>query len=87
MHVITTVRLSFPEVIVHRHFSGICWHSSSISSQFGGRLSVFCGIYNVFKISNSIGIGKGIMTLKSIFRGSVTNDFLLFKNCEKIGRC
>ena len=63
MHVMTTVKVSLPEVMVHGQFSGICWHSLSMSFQFGGRFSDFSGIYNLFKFSTSIEIGKGIITL------------------------
>ena len=58
MQVMTTVKVSVPEVMVHGQFSGMCWHSSSISSQSGGVFSRFCGIYNVFKFDISISILK-----------------------------
>ena len=32
------------QVMVHGQASGICWHSSLIASQSGGRFSKFCGI-------------------------------------------
>ena len=57
-HVMTTFKVSFPVVMVHGQFNGICWHSSSISSQFGGLFSRFCGIYNVFKFDINIKIIK-----------------------------
>ena len=81
MHVLTTVRLSFPEVMVHRQFSGICWHSSSMSSQFGGILSEFCGIYSVLKFNIIKKITQRITIVDSNFRSSVAKNFFQFKNC------
>ena len=59
----TTARVSFPEVIVQGQFNGIRWHSSSMSSQSGGRFSDFCGIYNLFRFNMNIEIGKEITVL------------------------
>ena len=81
MQVMTTVKVSVPEVMVHGQFSGICWHSLSIPSQFGGVFSRFCGIYNVFNFNISVNIIKELQFWDSISRSSVANNFLQFKNC------
>ena len=57
----TTVRVSFSEVMVHGQFSGIRWHSSSILSHFGARFTSFCGIYSLFKINKNFEIKKGMI--------------------------
>ena len=61
--VTTTVRVSFPEVMVNGQFNGICWHSPSMSSHLGGRCSDFCGIYNLFRFNISIEIERGVTVL------------------------
>ena len=38
-------RVPCSQVMVHAQVSGTYWHSFSIASQFGGKLSKFCGIY------------------------------------------
>ena len=58
---ITTVKVSFPEVMVHGQFNGICWLSSSMASQLGGRFADFCGIYSLVKFSMEITIKQGMI--------------------------
>ena len=67
-HKRTIVRVSSSEVMVHGQMSGICWHSSSMSSQFGGRFSDFCGIYIIFKFNTNIEIEKGMTVLGANFQ-------------------
>ena len=62
-----TVRVSFPELMVHGQFIGICLHSSLMSSQLGRRFSDFCGIYNLFKFNMNVEIEIGITVLRLNF--------------------
>ena len=65
----TTVRVSFSEVMVHGQLRGICWHSSSMSSQLGVRFSDFCGLYSLFKFSMEITIEQRMILVASTVLG------------------